>query len=46
MEIHKRISKHRSTIRTGLNELPIPKHFSAKTHTISQLKVNIILINI
>lgn len=42
MEICKRISKHNSTIRTGLVELPIPKHFLAQAHSISQLKFRII----
>lgn len=42
MEIRKRISKHKSTIRTGLNKLPILKHFAEKAHTISQLKFCVI----
>lgn len=38
----KRISKHKSTIRTGLNDLPVPKHFAEKAHSISQLRFRVI----
>lgn len=42
MEIRMRISKHKSTIRTGINKLPIPKHFHEQAHTIGQLKFCVI----
>ncbi|CAJ0923204.1 unnamed protein product [Ranitomeya imitator] len=38
MEIKARISKHKSTIRTGLTELPIPRHFLSMVHSINQLR--------
>lgn len=42
MEIRMRISKHKSTIRTGLNELTLPKHFEEQAHTIGQLRFRVI----
>lgn len=42
MEIRMRISKHKSTICTGQNDLPLPKHFNEQGHKISQLKFCII----
>lgn len=42
MEIRQRISKHKSTIRTGMTELPIPKHFAEKQHSINHLKFRVI----
>lgn len=42
IEIRKRISKHKSTIRTGLTDLPIPKHFMEMVHYLSQLKSRVI----
>lgn len=42
MEVRQRISKHKSTIRTGLVDLLIPKHFIDESHTINQLKYKVI----
>lgn len=42
MKIRKRISKRKSTIRTRLTDLPIPKHFTEQSHTISLLEFRII----
>ncbi|XP_041430880.1 uncharacterized protein LOC121397711 [Xenopus laevis] len=40
--IRDRISKHKSTIRTGQTSLPVPAHFRSAGHAISQLKFQII----
>ncbi|CAJ0927124.1 unnamed protein product [Ranitomeya imitator] len=37
-----RISKHKSTIRTGLTDLPIPKHFVDMRHSVNQLRFRVI----
>lgn len=41
MEICKRITKHKSTIRNRMVELPIPKHFVENNHSINQLKFKV-----
>ncbi|CAJ0965397.1 unnamed protein product [Ranitomeya imitator] len=42
MEVRQRISKHKSTIRTNLTDLPIPKHFSECRHSVNQLRFRVI----
>ncbi|CAJ0931144.1 unnamed protein product [Ranitomeya imitator] len=42
MEIKARISKHKSTIRTKMVDLPIPKHFIESGHSVSQLRFRVI----
>lgn len=42
LEVRKRISRHKSTIRTGLTDLPIPKNIIEKSHTVSQLRYRVI----
>ncbi|OCT76233.1 hypothetical protein XELAEV_18031436mg [Xenopus laevis] len=41
-KIKDRISKHKSTIRTGQTALPVPAHFQKSGHTVSQLKYQVI----
>ncbi|CAJ0951717.1 unnamed protein product [Ranitomeya imitator] len=42
MEIKARIRKHKSTIRTKMVDLPIPKHFIESGHSVSQLRFRVI----
>ncbi|CAJ0942417.1 unnamed protein product [Ranitomeya imitator] len=42
MQIKACISKHKSTIRTKMMDLPIPKHFIESCHAISQLRFRVI----
>lgn len=41
-EVKYRITQHKSTIRRGLTDLPVPAHFIEKGHTISQLRYRVI----
>lgn len=41
MEIRQRISKHKSTVRTRMLELPILKHFAEKARSVKQLKYQV-----
>ncbi|CAJ0958430.1 unnamed protein product [Ranitomeya imitator] len=42
MEVRARITKHKSTVRTGLTELPVPKHFIDNKHSVNQLRFRVI----
>ncbi|CAJ0922858.1 unnamed protein product [Ranitomeya imitator] len=42
MEVRARIIKHKSTVRTGLTELPVPKHFLEHKHSVNQLRFRVI----
>ncbi|XP_077109686.1 uncharacterized protein LOC143766127 [Ranitomeya variabilis] len=42
MEVRARISKHKSTVTTGLSELPVPKHFIESRHSVNQLRFRVI----
>lgn len=42
MECRKRITSHKSTIRTQKIDLPVPRHFSEAGHDVSELKFAII----
>uniref|UniRef100_A0A8C5MGY3 Reverse transcriptase domain-containing protein n=1 Tax=Leptobrachium leishanense TaxID=445787 RepID=A0A8C5MGY3_9ANUR len=41
-KMKERFSKHKSTIRTGRYDLPVPEHFFALAHNIAQLRFQII----
>lgn len=41
-EIRHRITKHKSTIRMELTDLPVPAHFLSHGHSISQLRFRVI----
>lgn len=41
-EVKYRITKHKSTLRKGLTDLPVPANFLEKAHTISQLRFRVI----
>lgn len=41
-EVKCRIIQRKSTIRRGLVDLPVPAHFIAKSHTVSQLRYRVI----
>ncbi|CAJ0940184.1 unnamed protein product [Ranitomeya imitator] len=42
MEVRARISKHTSTIRTKLLDLPVPRHFHDKGDSVNQLRYRVI----
>ncbi|CAJ0930580.1 unnamed protein product [Ranitomeya imitator] len=42
MEVKARISKHRSTIRMALIDLPVLRHFKEKGHLVTQLQFRVI----